>query len=43
MKAFMVERYGDADTVHAGQLPDPTAGAMTSSSGFTRQASTRST
>jgi len=27
MKAFVVERYGDADTVRAGDVPDPTAGA----------------
>jgi NADPH:quinone reductase-like Zn-dependent oxidoreductase len=26
MKAFVVERYGDADTVRAGEVPDPTAG-----------------
>jgi NADPH:quinone reductase-like Zn-dependent oxidoreductase len=26
MKAFVVERYGDADTVRAGDVPDPTAG-----------------
>ncbi len=26
MKAFVVERYGDADTVRAGHVPDPTAG-----------------
>jgi hypothetical protein len=23
MKAFVVERYGDADTVRAGDVPDP--------------------
>lgn len=27
MKAFVVERYGDAGTVRAGDVPDPTAGA----------------
>jgi NADPH:quinone reductase-like Zn-dependent oxidoreductase len=27
MKAFVVERYGDADTVRAGDMPDPKAGA----------------
>jgi NADPH:quinone reductase-like Zn-dependent oxidoreductase len=27
MKAFVVERYGDADNVRAGEVPDPTAGA----------------
>src|SRR6266545_6702410 len=27
MKAFVVERYGDTDTVRAGDVPDPTAGA----------------
>ena len=27
MKAFVVERYGDADTVRAGDLPDPQVGA----------------
>ena len=27
MKAFVVERYGDADTVRAGDVPDPQAGA----------------
>jgi NADPH:quinone reductase-like Zn-dependent oxidoreductase len=27
MKAFVVERYGDADTVRAGDVPDPQVGA----------------
>jgi NADPH:quinone reductase-like Zn-dependent oxidoreductase len=26
MKAFVVDRYGDADTVHARKVPDPTVG-----------------
>jgi NADPH:quinone reductase-like Zn-dependent oxidoreductase len=26
MKAFVVERYGDADTVRAGDVPDPQVG-----------------
>ena len=27
MKAFVIERYGDADTVRAGDVPDPKVGA----------------
>jgi NADPH:quinone reductase-like Zn-dependent oxidoreductase len=28
MKAFVVERFGDADTVRAGEVPDPQVGAQ---------------